>query len=70
MIQPSKKANSTEKALETLLSLTPYNQEMGTVENAQKLGFHEAMVSRILNTLTYYGFLQQDAQTKQFRLGQ
>jgi DNA-binding IclR family transcriptional regulator len=70
MRQSSGKANSTEKALEILLSFTPYNQETGTVEISQKLGFHKATVSRILHTLTSYGLLQQDAQTKKFRLGQ
>jgi DNA-binding IclR family transcriptional regulator len=70
MRQSSKKANSTEKALEILLSFTPYNQEMGTVEIAQKLGFHKATVSRILHTLAHYSFLQQSTRTKKFRLGQ
>jgi DNA-binding IclR family transcriptional regulator len=70
MKQSSRKANSTEKALEILLSFTPHNQEMGTVEIAHKLGFHKATVSRILHTLAHYSFLQQDAQTKKFRLGQ
>jgi IclR family acetate operon transcriptional repressor len=70
MKQASKKANSTEKALEILLSFTPYNQEVGTVEISQKLGFHKATVSRILHTLTNYGLLQQDAKTRKFRLGQ
>jgi DNA-binding IclR family transcriptional regulator len=65
-----KKANATEKALEILLCFTPYNQEMGTVEIAKKLGFHKATVSRILHTLTHYSFLQRDAQSKKFRLGQ
>ena len=70
MKQITGKANSTEKALEILLSFTPYNQEMGTVEISQKLGFHKATVSRILHTLTNYGLLQQDAKTRKFRLGQ
>ena len=70
MRQSSRRANSTEKALEILLSFTPYNQEMGTVEIAQKLGFHKATVSRILHTLTHYGLLQQDAKTRKFKLGQ
>ena len=70
MRQISGKANSTEKAIEILLSFTPYNQEMGTVEVSQKLGFHKATVSRILHTLTNYGLLQQDAKSKKFRLGQ
>jgi len=70
MRHPTKKINSIEKALEILLAFTPSNQEMGTMEISQKLGFHKATVSRILLILTKLGFLQRDKQTKKFRLGQ
>ncbi len=62
--------NSIEKALKILLLFTPYNHEMGTVEISRNLGFHKATVSRILTSLTRYGFLQQNPDTKKFRLGQ
>jgi IclR family acetate operon transcriptional repressor len=64
-----KKSNSIEKALEILLSFTPYNQEMGTVELAQKLGLHKATASRIILILTSRGFLQQNPATKKYMLG-
>jgi len=66
----SEKNNSIEKALKILLLFTPHNQEMGTVEISRKGGFHKATVSRILNSLTKHGFLQQNALTKKFRLGE
>jgi IclR family KDG regulon transcriptional repressor len=69
MQQPSQKTNSIQKALAILASFAPYNQEMGTVEISQKLGFHKATVSRILLTLTKCAFLEQDPQTKKFKLG-
>ena len=63
------KNNAIEKALQILLTFIPGNQEMGTVEISQKLGFHKATVSRILANLTKFGFIQQNLQTKKFRLG-
>ena len=69
MRQESPKNNSIEKALKILSSFGPYNQEMGTIEVSQKLGFHKATVSRILLNLTRHGFLQQNDRTKKFALG-
>ena len=69
MEQSPHKINAIEKALAILASFAPYNQEMGTVEISQKLGFHKATVSRILLTLTKCAFLEQDPQTKKFKLG-
>jgi DNA-binding IclR family transcriptional regulator len=61
--------NSIDKALKILSSFAPYNQETGTVEISQKLGFHKATVSRILLNLARHGFLQQNAKTRKFILG-
>lgn len=63
------KVNSIDKALTILYCFVPYNQEMGTVEIGQRLGFHKATVSRILQTLVRHGFLSQNSQTKKFTLG-
>jgi DNA-binding IclR family transcriptional regulator len=61
---------SVQKALEILLAFTPNNQEMGTMELSNKLGFHKSTVSRLLRVLTFYGFLQQDSKTKKIYAGQ
>jgi DNA-binding IclR family transcriptional regulator len=69
MIHNSNKNNAIEKALKILSTFIPYNQESSTTEISRKLGFHKATVSRILLTLTEHGFLEQNNQTKKFRLG-
>ena len=61
---------SVDKTLKILLSFAPYNQEQGTVEISQKLGFHTATVSRNLQILTEYGFLNKNPKSKKYRLGQ
>ena len=55
---------SVDKTLKILLSFAPYNQEQGTVEISQKLGFHTATVSRNLQILTEYGFLNKNPKSK------
>ena len=69
MKQKPTKITSIEKTLAILLTFAPHNHEMGTVEISQKLGFHKATVSRILLTLMKSAFLEQNPQTRKFRLG-
>ena len=61
--------HSVQKALQILLSFVPHNSDMGTSEISSRLGLHKSTVSRLLNVLTRYGFLQHDAKTRKFRLG-
>ncbi len=61
--------SSVQKAIEILMAFTPHNQEMGTLELSQKLGFHKSSVSRLLGVLTYHCLLQQDPITKKYKLG-
>ena len=61
--------SSTEKALKILMSFTPYNHEMGTLELSKKLGIHKSTVSRLLQILTAHDFLQQNPATKRYYLG-
>jgi DNA-binding IclR family transcriptional regulator len=60
---------SVQKALQILLAFEPLNEEMGTMEISARLGIHKSTVSRLLNVLTCYDFLQHDAKTKKFTLG-
>ena len=61
--------HSVQKALQILLAFVPHNNDMGTSEISTRLGLHKSTVSRLLNVLTSYGFLQHDAKTRKFRLG-
>ena len=60
---------AVEKALDILMVFTPHNQEMGTVELSEKMGFHKSTVSRLLHVLARKGFLHQNPETKKFQLG-
>ncbi len=61
--------SSTEKALKILMSFTPHNHEMGTLELSKKLGIHKSTVSRLLHLLKDYDFLEQNPDTKKYILG-
>ena len=63
------KTSSIEKALAILMEFSGSNREIGTVELSQKLGFHAATVSRILQVLKKKGFLQLGNKTRKFTLG-
>lgn len=60
---------SVQKALQILLAFTPLNNPLGTTEISARLGLNKSTVSRLLNVLTSYDFLQQDENTKKFKLG-
>lgn len=60
---------TVEKALDILLTFSPHNQEMGTLEISEKMGLHKSTVSRLLHVLSRKGFLQQNPKTKKFHLG-
>ena len=60
---------AADKILKILLSFAPHNQEKGTVEISQQLGYHTATVSRNLQILTDHGFLQKNPKTKKYGLG-
>jgi len=65
----NEKHNAIEKALYILSFFTPNNEEMGTLEISQKLGYNKATVSRTLLLLARHGYLDQNRQNKKFRLG-
>ena len=61
--------SSVQKAIKILISFIPDNKEKGTLEISNKLGIHKSTVSRLSYVLTYYGLLQQDPETKKYKLG-
>jgi DNA-binding IclR family transcriptional regulator len=70
MIHRTLKLSSIEKALAILMAFNGHlNHEMGTVELSEKLNFHPATVSRILQILAQKGFLQINQRTRKFSLG-
>ena len=69
MKQKQATLNSVEKALKILKSFQPERPYWGVRELSAHLGFSPATVQRILQTLKTQAFVDQDSQTRQYRLG-
>jgi DNA-binding IclR family transcriptional regulator len=64
-----KKLNAIEKSLEIMLKFQEIKASWGIRELSAELGFSPATVQRILSTLKSYGFVRQDARTRQYFVG-
>lgn len=69
MKQVSSRLNSVEKALKILLSFCAEQSSWGVREMSSHLQLSPATVQRLLQTLKHYGFVDQDPDTRQYRLG-
>lgn len=61
--------SSVQKAISILLSFIPDNKAMGTLQLSKSLGLNKSTVSRLIQVLVHYGFIQQDRETKKYELG-
>jgi DNA-binding IclR family transcriptional regulator len=69
MKQTASSRNSVEKALSILLAFGPEQPHWGVRELSGRLGISPATVQRMLQTFLRYGFVNQDRETRQYRLG-
>jgi DNA-binding IclR family transcriptional regulator len=69
MKQNQSNLNSIEKALKVLLAFDHQRPAWGVRELGAHLGFSPATIQRILQTLKSSDFVDQDDETRQYRLG-
>jgi DNA-binding IclR family transcriptional regulator len=69
MKQSDSPSHSVDKALRLLRSFTAERPMWGVRELSGHLGFSPATVQRMLQTLRSHGFVDQDPETRQYRLG-
>ncbi len=62
-------SNAVDKALQILCAFTAEHPMWGVRELSGHLGFSPATVQRILQTLRSHGFVDQDPERRQYRLG-
>ena len=63
---PIKVLNKTFSVLETLLN---HHAPMSMTEISEKLDFYPSTIHRILDTLKYAGYVEQDPTTQKYQLG-
>jgi IclR family KDG regulon transcriptional repressor len=61
--------NSIQKALHIIMAFSAERPLWGVRELSARLGFSPSTVQRILVTLKEYAFVDQDTETRQYRLG-
>ena len=65
----SKNLQTLDKALKTLTCFSRQRPELGITELSQQLELSKSIVHRIVSTLENWGFLEQNAASKKYRLG-
>ena len=60
---------SVSHALDILESFTKADKELGVTELSKRLGLHKNNVFRLLATLEHRGYIEQNGETENYRLG-
>jgi DNA-binding IclR family transcriptional regulator len=60
---------SVSHALDILESFTKSDKELGVTELSKRLGLHKNNVFRLLATLEHRGYIEQNRETENYRLG-
>jgi len=60
---------SVSHALDILESFTKTDKELGVTELSKRLGLHKNNVFRLLATLEHRGYIEQNGETENYRLG-
>jgi DNA-binding IclR family transcriptional regulator len=59
---------SVDRALSILELISNYNEGLGITEISEKVELHKSTVHRLLGTLIYKGFVEQDLITNKYRI--
>ncbi|MDA3129041.1 IclR family transcriptional regulator [Aliibacillus thermotolerans] len=60
---------SVDRALTIIKIVSTKKEGYGVTELAEKLGLNKSSIFRLLATLMEHGFIEQDSETKKYRLG-
>lgn len=63
------RSQSLDRGLQVLETLAAMDSEMGVRDLARELGIAKSIVQRLLNTLSDRAFIEQDAQSRKYRIG-
>ncbi len=58
-----------DKSLSILETLLRENSSMSITELSEKLGIYPSTIHRMLDTLKYWGYVEQDPDTQKYQLG-
>ena len=69
MTHQSRKIGSVQRAIDILNLFDSQSPELGTTEIARALGLHKSTTASLVSTLAANGFLNQNPETRKYRLG-
>ncbi len=69
MAQTPRKIGAVQRAIDILNLFDQQNAELGTTEIARALGLHKSTAASLVSTLAANGFLNQNPETRKYRLG-
>lgn len=67
--KPNNLVESVDRALTILEEVAKSEGEVGVTELGNRLDIHKSTVHRLLNTLSYRGYIEQNDETESYRLG-
>jgi len=67
--QPNYPIKVLDKSLSVLENLLREGSPMSVTELSEGLGIYPSTVHRMLDTLKYWGYVEQDPDTQKYRLG-
>ena len=67
--EPSYPLKALDKSLAILEILSQENSALSIAELSQRLGIYPSTIHRILDTLRYWGYVEQDPHTQRYQLG-
>jgi len=67
--QPSYPLKALDKSLAILEILSQENSPLSIAELSERLGIYPSTIHRILDTLRYWGYVEQDSHTQRYQLG-
>ncbi len=68
-VKPNYPIKVLDKSLSLLELLLQEGSYMNMIELSEKLGFYPSTTHRILDTLKYWGYVEQDPHTQKYQLG-
>jgi DNA-binding IclR family transcriptional regulator len=67
--EPSYPLKALDKSLAILEVLSQENSPLSIAELSERLGIYPSTIHRILDTLRYWGYVEQDSDTQRYQLG-
>jgi DNA-binding IclR family transcriptional regulator len=67
--EPSYPLKALDKSLAILEILSQENSPLSIAELSERLGIYPSTIHRILDTLRYWGYVEQDLDTQRYQLG-